>query len=211
MSHRNRQPAEKRHPNKEENRRTWCIPESLLSVENTLFLCKDNGKVELLQRNERKIFSVWERESINRTGRAHCVLLLVNVLLATLDWDPAKISSPNEFSPRQYTISVDAVGTGRLFSWESACGHNTAPRNRKTLCCRQIAHTMSQSPAWYTKKLLSTFDPFDFLIRQCSQRMGRQGQPGHVPQHMHSPVSIYVFKAFFSPQTSLLPVVFVIP
>lgn len=58
---------------------------------------------------------------------------------------------------------------------------------------------MSQSPAWYTKKLLSTFDPFDFLIRQCSWRMGTQGELEHVPQHMHAPIGIYVFKVFVSP------------
>lgn len=75
-----------------------CIPESLLSVERfSFFLCKGNDQVELLQYNEKKQLSVWDHESINITGKAHYVLPLANVLLATLDCDPAKISSPNEF------------------------------------------------------------------------------------------------------------------
>lgn len=91
--------------NKEENggkqkKTPQCVPGSLLSVEKALFLCKGNGKVELQQSNERKILSVWDHESINITGKAHYVLPLANVLLATLDCDPAKISSPNEFFPR---------------------------------------------------------------------------------------------------------------
>lgn len=75
---------------------TWI---SIISGKGFISL-QGQGKVELPRCNERKILSVWDHESINITGKAHYVLPLANVLLATLDCDPAKISSPDEFSPR---------------------------------------------------------------------------------------------------------------
>lgn len=145
---------------------TWIAIISGKAFFLSFFLCKGNGQVELLQYNEKKQLSVWDHESINITGKAHYVLPLANVLLATLDCDPAKISSPNEFSPRQYTASFTTRSSGESVR---RLAEHCIEETGKHGAAHRLHTKIRWSVDWCTKKLPSTLDSFDFFNRQCSQ------------------------------------------